>query len=88
MLIPETRVRFPVATHLLTSLNLLVFSLAPDSNSNPATLVAEDGLEDRVGRQALRRRIVNQKPEKRQKLCGASRWYRASLAVMTQKANS
>ena len=36
-LIPETRVRFPVATHLLTSLNLPVSSLAPDSNWIPVT---------------------------------------------------
>ena len=37
-LIPETRVRSPVATYLLTFLNLPVSSLAPDSNSNPVTL--------------------------------------------------
>ena len=36
-LIPEARVRSPVATHLLTSLNLLVSSLAPDFNWNPVT---------------------------------------------------
>ena len=57
-LIPETRVRSPVATHLLTSLNLPVSSLAPDSNWIPVTLVAEDGLEARAGCRALGRRIV------------------------------
>ena len=57
-LIPETRVRSPVATHLLTSLNLSVSSLAPDSNWIPVTLVAEDGLEARAGCRALGRRIV------------------------------
>ena len=36
-LIPETRVRSPVATHLLTSLNLPVSSLATDSNWIPVT---------------------------------------------------
>ena len=36
-LIPETRVRSPVATHLLTSLNLPVSSLALDSNWIPVT---------------------------------------------------
>ena len=34
---PETRVRSSVATHLLTSLNLPVSSLAPDSNRIPVT---------------------------------------------------
>ena len=55
---PETRVRSLVATHLLTSLNLPVSSLAPDSNWIPVTLVAEDGLEARAGCRALGRRIV------------------------------
>ena len=36
-LVPETRVRSPVATHILTSLNLPVSSLAPDSNWIPVT---------------------------------------------------
>ena len=36
-LIPETRVRSSVATHLLTSLNLPTSSLVPDSNRNPVT---------------------------------------------------
>ena len=36
--IPETWVRSPVATHLMTSLNLPVSSLAPDSNWIPVTL--------------------------------------------------
>ena len=48
----ETRVRSLVATHLLTSLNLPGPSLAADSNWIPVTLVAEDGLEARAGRQA------------------------------------
>ena len=48
----------PVATHLLTSLNLPVSSLAPDSDWIPVTLVAEDGLEARAGCRALGRRIV------------------------------
>ena len=56
--ISETRVRSSVATHLLTSLNLPVSSLAPDSNRIPITLVAEDGLEARAGCRALGRRIV------------------------------
>ena len=34
---PETRVRSPVTTHLLTSPNLPVSSLAPDSNWNPSS---------------------------------------------------
>ena len=53
--IPETRVRSRVATHLLTSLNLPVSSLAPDSSWIPATLVADDGLEARAGCRALGR---------------------------------
>ena len=40
-LIPETRVRFPVAAHLLTPLNLPVSSLAPDSTSNPVTIIID-----------------------------------------------
>ena len=57
---PQTRVRSSIATHLLTSLNLPVSSLAPDSNWIPVTLVAcaEDGLEARAGCRALGRRIV------------------------------
>ena len=47
--IPETRVRSLVVTDLLTSLNLPVSSVAPDSNWNPVTLVAEDGSRGRFG---------------------------------------
>ena len=39
-LIPETRVRSPVATHLSTSMNPPVSSLAPDFNSIPVTAIA------------------------------------------------
>ena len=41
-LIPETRVRSSVATHLLTSLNLPVSSLAPDSNWIPVTQAVQE----------------------------------------------
>ena len=57
-LTPETRVRSPVATHLLASLNLPVASLAHESTWNPVTLVAEDGLEARTGGRAPGRRMV------------------------------
>ena len=51
----ETRVRSPVATHLLTSLNLPVSSLAPNSDWIPVILAAEDGLEARAGCPSLQR---------------------------------
>ena len=52
----------PVATQFLQFLNLPVSSLVPETNWNPDTLVAEDGLEARVGHRALGRRIVQQEP--------------------------
>ena len=40
----NSRIPLTVATHLLTSLNLPVSSLAPDSNSNPVTVYVTHGL--------------------------------------------